>query len=258
VSQGQQAIMKIAEKPTLDQVLKLLKDSRMKSFVLDIETDSTIIPNEQAEKQQRTEFVSMLAQLLPQLGQLMAAQPKTAEFCGEILKFSVAPFRAGRTLDGAVDALVEQMKAQGEQPQPDSPAMQQNKTAIQIETMKDQTAKEKIKAEMAAEAQKLQQQDTHKKLELQTQVNMKRMEMQAKAGDTQEKQQHLNLQMMHDRETHQQDMIQTQADIEATRQKADMAAQQHTQKMGDMAARQEERRAMQQFKMTQPQPGFRP
>jgi hypothetical protein len=73
---------------TLDQVLKLLKDQRSRSFVLDIETDSTIVPDEQAEKQQRTEFVGMLAQLLPQITQMIAAQPKTAEFCGEILKFS--------------------------------------------------------------------------------------------------------------------------------------------------------------------------
>jgi hypothetical protein len=89
-------------------------------------------------------------------------------------------------------------------------------------------------------------------------VNIKQMELQTKGADTEEKQQHINLQMMHDRETHQQDMIKTQADIEAARQKADLAQQQHTQKMGDMAARQDERRAMQQFKMSQPQPGFRP
>jgi hypothetical protein len=258
VSQGQQAIRKIAEKPTLDQVLKLLKDSRMKSFVLDIETDSTIIPNEQAEKQQRTEFVSMLAQLLPQLGQLMAAQPKTAEFCGEILKFSVAPFRAGRTLDGAVDALVEQMKAQGEQPQPDSPATQQNKTNMQIEQMKDQTDKEKIKAENDREAAKLKQQDDHKKLELQTQKDMKAMELQARGNDSAQKQQETNLKMMHSREEHQQEMVKTQAEVEAARQKTDLAVQQHSMKMDDMAARQDERRAMQQFKMTQPPPGSRP
>jgi hypothetical protein len=257
IQQGQQAIKKIMEQPTLDQVLKLLKDGRMKSFVLDIETDSTIIPNEQAEKQQRTEFVSMLAQLLPQLSQLMTVQPKTAEFCGELLKFSVAPFRAGRTLDGAVDDLVEQMKQMADQPQQDSPAVAQNKTALQIETMKDQTAQAKIKADAELEAQKLQMQDNHKKWELQNQFNMKQMEVQASGADVQERTQHLNMQMMNDRETHQQQMIKTQADIEATRQKADLAAQQHTMKMDDLAKRQQERQAAQQFKQMQPGP-FQP
>jgi hypothetical protein len=257
IKQGQQAIKKIMEAPTLDQVLKLLKDSRMKSFVLDIETDSTIIPNEQAEKQQRTEFVTMLAQLLPQLSQLMTVQPKTAEFCGELLKFSVAPFRAGRSLDGAIDALVEQMKQFADGPQQPSPAAQQNQTALQIETMKDQTAQKKIQAESELEQQKLQMQDNHKKMELQNQYNMKQLEVQASGAETAEKTQHLNLQMMNDRETHQQQMIKSQADIEATRQKADLAAQQHTMKMDDLAKRQQERQVAQQFKQMQPGP-FQP
>jgi hypothetical protein len=257
IQQGQQAIAKIMAQPTLDQVLKLIKDSRMKSFVLDIETDSTIVPNEQAEKQQRSEFVGMLAQLLPQLTQMITVQPKTAEFCGEILKFAVAPFRAGRSLDGAVDDLVDQMKQMAEQPPQPGQADKQNQTALQIETMKDQTAQQKIKADTALETQKLQMQDTHKKLELQNQYNMKQLEVQASSAETAEKTQHLNMQMMNDRESHQQDMIKTQAEIEADRQKADLAQQQHTMKMDDMQQRQRERQAAQQFKMTQPGP-FQP
>lgn len=252
IQQGQQAIAKIMKAVTLDQVLHLLKDSRMKNFVLDIETDSTIIPNEQAEKQQRTEFVGMLAQLLPQLSQLMTVQPKTAEFCGELLKFSVAPFRAGRSLDGAVDALVEDMKQMADQPQQDSPAVAQNKTALQIETMKDQTAQAKIRSDAQLETQKLTMQDNHKKMDLQNQYNMKQMELQNSGAETAEKTQHLNLELMQSREEHQQAMMQGQADIEATQQKADLANQQHTMKMDDLQKRQEDRKAAQQFKMQQP------
>ena len=40
---GQDAIKKLQEKPTIEQVLHFLKDNRAKSFVLDIETDSTIM-----------------------------------------------------------------------------------------------------------------------------------------------------------------------------------------------------------------------
>jgi hypothetical protein len=95
-------LKQLTEKPTIDQVLKFFKNHRMRSFVLDIETDSTIMIDEQAEKEQRSEFLGMLSNLLPQLMQLMAAEPKTGEFCGEVLKFSVAPYRAGRSLDGAM------------------------------------------------------------------------------------------------------------------------------------------------------------
>ena len=94
-------------------MLNFLRDNRAKAFVLDIETDSTIMADENAEKQRRTEFVGVLGQLLPQLSQMIQAEPKTAPFCGEMLKFATAPFRAGRSLDGAIDELIEQMKAKG-------------------------------------------------------------------------------------------------------------------------------------------------
>ena len=97
-------------KPTREQVEQFLKDYRTTAFVLDIETDITIQADENAEKQRRGEFMGMLAQLLPQLAALIAQEPGSAEFCGELLKFSVAPFRVGRSLDGSIDNLVEQVE----------------------------------------------------------------------------------------------------------------------------------------------------
>jgi hypothetical protein len=218
-----------------------LKDNRMKSFVLDIETDSTVIPNEQAEKQQRTEFLGVLSQLLPQLAQMISSEPKTAEFCGEVLKFAVAPFRAGRSLDGAVDALVEQMKAKGDQPKGDDPATAQGKIMLQIEQMKDQTQKDKIKADSAIEATKLKQNDDHKKLELANQRSMKQMELNAKAGDAQGKAQLANQKAMESREEHQAHMIERDQDMQLTRQKGDLAIAAHNMKQNDMANRANER-----------------
>ena len=41
---------KIKNEPTIEQVLKFLSDNRARSFTLDIETDSTIMVDEKAEK----------------------------------------------------------------------------------------------------------------------------------------------------------------------------------------------------------------
>jgi hypothetical protein len=254
IAQAEDAIKKVLGKPTIEQVLRFLKDNRMKSFVLDIETDSTIIPNEQAEKQQRSEFVGVLAQLLPQLSAMMVAEPKSAEFCGELLKFAVAPFRAGRSLDGAVDELVEQMKAKGDQPKPDDPATAQNKTALQIEQMKDTREKDKMKADAAVEAAKLKQSDDHKKLELATQTNIERMKLGAKQGDAEGKMQVANQKMQHEREEHQLDAVEREDERRTNQQLADIKLQDASIKQSDMIQRQEDRRAQQQFKMTQQGP----
>ena len=61
VQTGQDTIKKIQEKPTIEQVLYFFKNNRVKAFVLDIETDSTIMVDEKSEKEQRGEFLGMLS-----------------------------------------------------------------------------------------------------------------------------------------------------------------------------------------------------
>jgi hypothetical protein len=257
MSQAQSEIQKVTERPSIEQVLKFLKSTRAKSFVLDIETDSTIQPDEQAEKQSRTEFIGMLGQLLPQLSQMITAEPQTAEFCGELLKFATAPFRAGRSLDGAIDELVEQMKSRSGQPRPD-PETEKLKMLQQVEQDKLKVETDKNKTDAELEAAKLKQADQHKKLELQNDRALKTMELNAKAGDSQAKAQVQNQKAMHDREKHQLDMVKSQQEMEADRQKMDLAVQQSSLKSADMQNRQAEREALAQFKMNQPIGGGRP
>jgi len=227
MQQLQANMRKVVEKPTTDQVFKFLKDNRAKSFVLDIETDSTILQDENAEKQRRTEFVQMLGGLLPQLAQMIAADPQTAEFCGEVLKFSTAPYRAGRSLDGAIDSLIEQMKTKGEQPRGDDPTTAQGKVQLQIEQMKIQAQTQTDAAKLKLQAAELQMKDQHKQAELDNEKAIKLAEMQARKGEQMSEIQRTNQEAMHDRETHQAEMIKSQQDIELQRQKADLAMKAH-------------------------------
>jgi len=227
LQQLQANMQKVIEKPTTDQVFKFLKDNRAKSFVLDIETDSTILQDENAEKQRRTEFVQMLGGLLPQLAQMIAADPQTAEFCGEVLKFSTAPYRAGRSLDGAIDSLIEQMKTKGEQPRGDDPTTAQGKVALQIEQMKIQAQTQTDQAKLKLQAAELQMKNEHKKAELDNEKAIKLADMQARKCKQMSEIQRTNQEAMHDRETHRAEMIKSQQDIELQRQKADLAMKSH-------------------------------
>src|SRR5262249_19114088 len=156
----QAQIDKITAQPTIDQVLTFLRDNRARAFTLDIETDSTIVADENAEKERRTEFVAMLGQLLPQLAQLVTAAPQGGpQFAAAGLKFGSAAFRAGRPLDAAIDDLVQQISAQANSPRPDDPTTAQNKTALQIEQMKNQRAADKDRADTALKTAELQMKD---------------------------------------------------------------------------------------------------
>jgi hypothetical protein len=248
---GQQELQKIADKPTIEQVLHFLGDSRAKAFTLDIETDSTIMADENAEKQRRGEFIGVLAQLLPQLAQMIQAEPRTAEFCGELLKFATAPFRAGRSLDGAIDGLIEQMKAKGDQPRGDDPATAQGKIMLQVEQMKDQTAQKKIDADAQLAQAELQMKDQHKAAELANQRQLKQMELQAKQGDNAAKAQVQNQKAIESREQNQVELLAKQQDMQLNRQKADLAIQTHNLKASDLAQRQGERQQAAQLKAAQ-------
>ena len=228
---GQDAINAIVEKPNTEQVFRFLKDNRAKAFSLDIETDSTIMIDENGEKERRGEFIGVLSQMLGQIGQMVTATPESAEFCGELLKFAVAPFRAGRSLTGAIDQLIELMKQQQGKKQGDDPVTAQNKTALQIEQMKDATNKEKNQLEMQIKTQEMQMRDQHEKAKIASAEKIKLAELQARQRDDAGKAQQASLKLVHDRESHQQDMV-----AAAAKQQHD--AQQASMKMAALQAKQ--------------------
>jgi len=246
-----QTINQLKEKPTIEQVLAFLKSNRAKAFVLDIETDSTVLADENAEKQRRTEFVGVLGQLLPQLAQMISAEPKVAPFCGELLKFATAPFRAGRSLDGALDELTEQMKKKGDQPQP-NPEAEKLKMLQDVENKKLEAQKQgdMLKAKTASD--ELSMKDRHKQWELENDRRIELAKLQANKGDEQYKMLVQNEKRMQNQEAHQAHMIEKSQDMQLNQQKAQTAQQMASQRSTEQAQRAADQRAQQQFKLTQP------
>jgi hypothetical protein len=241
LTQAQAKLQKMQEEPTIDQVLKFLGDNRAKSFVLDIETDSTIMADENSEKQRRTEFVGVLGQLLPQLSTMIQNEPKSAAFCGEILKFATAPFRSGRSLDGAIDEMIEQLKVKGDQPQGDDPVTAKAKADKELEQMKQKTIADKNAMDAKLKASELLQKDKHKQWELENDRMIAQAQMQDKARDAEGKMQVQNQKMMENREAHQAHMLENEQKRQLDLQKASMMAQSHQNKQQDMASRANER-----------------
>ena len=254
IQQLQQQLQQVMQAPTIEQVLKFLKDQRSRAFILDIETDSTVMPDENAEKKRRTEFVQELGALIPQLMQLVAAAPHAIDFAGDVLKFSTAPFRAGRQLEGSIDTFVEESKAQisaGGGQKPD-PSVATNQTALQIEQLKQQTEKQKNDAMNALKAAELQMKDRHEQMRLQSVQQIEMMKIQQKQQDDAAKAQQTNQKAMAEREAHAMDMRGKEMDMAANTQKAAMAQAAAQAKQSDMAARANERRAAAAMK---PPPG---
>jgi hypothetical protein len=131
-------------KPTWEELVAFLRNDRARGFSIEIETDSTIQPDEDAEKQRRTEFASAVGTLVKEAAPLVMQAPAIGPFVAEVIKFVAQGFRAGRPLEGAIDQLgqmlagMAQQAAQPKEPPPD-PKMA------------------KVKADAAAKAQQLEQ-----------------------------------------------------------------------------------------------------
>jgi hypothetical protein len=148
-----QELQDLLEKPAFEDVVKFLQEDRTRGFVIEIETDSTIQPDEDAEKNRRIEFVTAVGGLFQQAAPIVMQAPMIGGFVAEVLKFAAAGFRAGRPLEASIEKLAQQLEGMAKQPQkekPDPAVME---------------AQEKIKLLQAEQQGKDQERQTRMKLE---------------------------------------------------------------------------------------------
>lgn len=119
------------------EAVKLLKNDKMRSFRIDIETDSTIALDNQDNKTESLEFVSAITGFLEKAIPAATQYPQLAPMLKEMLLFGARQFKSGRPLE----SVIEQALIQGEEietpPQP-SEAEIQTKGQMQLQQMKTQ------------------------------------------------------------------------------------------------------------------------
>lgn len=149
-------IAKVEATPTIEEVMELLRDQRTRPFVLDIETDSTVAPDENATKQRATEFITAVGGFLNQAMPLVQTVPQSAKLMSETLKYVASQFRAGRELEGTIEEFADEMAKVASQPKMDPEAMkaQQEAQAAQAKQAMDMQAAQADAAERQANAQK--------------------------------------------------------------------------------------------------------
>ena len=118
-------MQRLLSDPTWQEVEALLHDNALRTFRIEIETDSTIEPNDQQEKQRRIEFVEALATYLEKAQPIVALAPPMLPVVMEGLKFLVRGFRVGREMEDVIEQAVdklEKLAANAPPPQPQGKA----------------------------------------------------------------------------------------------------------------------------------------
>ncbi|MEL6277948.1 MAG: hypothetical protein AAFR28_03580 [Pseudomonadota bacterium] len=122
--QGADVEQALANTVTIEAVMELYRSQRVRPFVLEVETDSTIQPNEDAEKQRRAELLAAIGGFAQQALPMVQAFPQAGKLVAELLKFAAGGFRASRELEGVFEDFGDQLEQIAQQPPAPDPAQQ--------------------------------------------------------------------------------------------------------------------------------------
>lgn len=116
------------------EIMQILRSDKLRSYRIDIETDSTVFEDSAAQQAEITNLIKSVTEFIVAWGPVVQQQPALLPLAFEMLSAAVRQFKAGRSLEDAIEQAknaltqaAQQKMAQGPQPDP-KVAMAQAKT----------------------------------------------------------------------------------------------------------------------------------
>lgn len=164
------------------EVCALLKNDKMRTFRIDIETDSTIEVDKQASKEAATELVTAVGTFLEKAVPIVQVQPSLVVPMGQTLLWIMRQFGSGRDVEAAWETAIDTLTKAAKNPPPKQPTPEEikaeaekNKQAMETERMQMQAQIDQQKAQMDLQAQ--QQKNAMEMQKMQAELQMQREEM---------------------------------------------------------------------------------
>jgi hypothetical protein len=176
--------MQPADQQLIPQALQLLKDKPLRNFRIEVAADSLVQLDENQQKQERMEFLNTYSNFLRQALPVGQSSPEMIPMMIELLKYGVSAFKQARSIEGALDQALDQMKkAAGQQkPHPEEQkAMMQAQMEQQKAQMQAQFEQSKMQATMQIEQAKLQAESQMEAQRQQMEAQRHQLEAQYKA-----------------------------------------------------------------------------
>ena len=158
--QGQQPdpqAMQIAQMPSWREILEVLKNDELRSYRVDIETNSTLDVEATEDKKNVAEFMNALAQFMNGIGPMIADGTISKDVAKSLLLSLVRRFRFGRDVE-------DQLKQMGTTPQQNQKQIQEAKKMLVKEKQSLAKEKQKLEEQRTIVGQNLD--DQHNKFQL--------------------------------------------------------------------------------------------
>lgn len=164
----------------INQGLALLRIEPLRSYRINIATDSMVEIDQEEEQQHRLEFIAAAGQFLGQALPLVEQNPALMPLATQMLMFGVRGLKGGRELEATFENTIQQLEQAAQQPKPDpNAAMQQ--VEMQKLQMTQQVEQAKLQANMQMEQAKLQAQIQSDQARMQADVQSKQAQAQLQA-----------------------------------------------------------------------------
>ena len=107
--------------PITDEMVEIMRNDKLRSYQIDVETDSTVFADEEQMKRTRIEFANVMGGYLVQASEATRAAPELTPIAFQILKFVSGAWKVGRQFEDVIDeteaAVMQQLQAAQQQPQ---------------------------------------------------------------------------------------------------------------------------------------------
>jgi len=124
-----------------DEMVEIMRSDKLRSYQIDVETDSTVFADEEQMKRTRIEFANVMGGYLVQAIEATRAAPELTPIAFEILKFVSGAWKVGRQFEDVIEeteaAVMQQLQMAQQQPQVSSEErIAQQRIAAELEREK--------------------------------------------------------------------------------------------------------------------------
>ena len=182
--------MQPADQALIPQALQLIQDKPLRSFRIQVDSDSLVQIDENQNKRERVEFLQAMGGFLTQALPMGQQAPELVPMLIELVKFGVGAYKKAAPIEGTIDQAMQQLQMKQQQmaanpnPPPPDPEMMKLQAQAQTEQMKMQATAQADQLRAQADIQVAQ-------AKAQADMQMAQMKLQADAQLEAQKQQYM-------------------------------------------------------------------
>jgi hypothetical protein len=160
----------------LQAAVQMLSNSTIRDFHIQVEADTLAQIDEQADKQNANEAVQAIGLFLRDALPMVQQAPEMLPMASEMLLFLVRRYRAGRSLESAIEQAMKSLQAKAQQAAQQPPQQNPEMLKLQVEQQAEQA---RMQAQAQTEQMKMQAQAQLEQAKAQLEMQMQEAKAQA-------------------------------------------------------------------------------